>query len=361
MAQKHRLQIILAPVLLPFSWLFAVISRMRFFLYKHGILKTYTPKIPCICVGIISWGGTGKSPLIDYLLKRFHKEHIDCAVLSRGYGVKLPHYPFVLDKNSVMNDSRLPDEPCMLFNKNPFTTIIINPKRAESALYAEKNLPHIQALLMDDGFQHFALNRTENFVLLDKDDLTPKAEYAKSNWNTLIPLGSWREPEQALHRASAFFLKCPPSAWEQIKQHCLVKLAPYHKPLFVFNLNIERLEPLFHKEIKPIRQYALIAGIGNPYQFQESVQNFLGQVCAKSIFLTDHADMEKHAAKLLALDMPVICTEKDAVKLKRHPELARKEIYCTATAVQFHACAFTPHTFETWFAENILTHFNNGN
>lgn len=365
MAQKHTLQIILSPLLLPLSRIFGAAARLRYFLYQQKICAGFRPKLPCICVGNISWGGTGKSPLIDYLLKLFYAKGINCAVLSRGYGAKLARYPFVLDKNVLAenaaseNAAALPDEPCMLVQKNPFSTIIIDPKRAEAAKFAEQKFPHIQLLLMDDGFQHFALDRDMDFVLLDTDDLDPHAGFAKANWNTLIPLGSWREPETALHRAKVFFLKCPSAHWEQIKDHAIKKLSPYQKPLFIFHLAINAIVPLFGQEQNSAgdlkeKDYALLAGIGNPLQFQENVQEYLGRACSKTFFLADHANMDTCISEILQLNMPLICTEKDAVKLKNYPQLAQKEIYYTQTSLQFYASSLTNEDFETWFARNVL-------
>lgn len=368
MAQKHTLQIILSPLLLPLSWIFGAVSRLRYFLCQQKICSSFRPKLPCICVGNISWGGTGKSPLIDYLLKRFYANGINCAVLSRGYGAKLAHYPFVLNKNVLaenasLNTGTLPDEPCMLVQKNPFCTIIIDPKRAEAAKLAEQKFPQIKTLLMDDGFQHFALKRDMDFVLLDADDLDPHAGFAKANWNTLIPLGSWREPETALHRAKAFFLKCPPARWEQIKDQAIKKLSPYQKPLFVFHLAINAIVPLFAQKQNSAadlkeKDCALLAGIGNPLQFQENVQAYLEHNCSKTFFLADHARMDKYLPEILQLKMPLICTEKDAVKLKNYPQLAQKEIYYTRTSLQFYASRFTAEDFETWFNRNVLSLMN---
>lgn len=363
MAQKHQLQICLAPLLLPLSWIFGGIARLRAFLYQKGICKSHTPKIPCICVGNISWGGTGKSPLIDFLLKRFQASNINCAVLTRGYGAKLTHYPFVLNKDfldnhaSVSKDMTLPDEPCMLLQKNPLSTIVIDPKRAESAQLIEKDFPQIRALLMDDGFQHFAMGRTLDFVLLDYDDLNPNSAFAKANWNKCIPLGSWREPKSALHRAAAFFLKCPPADWDTLKEHTEKKLSPYQKPLFIFSIKINALTPLFAKGPKTpsdFKSYALLAGIGNPVQFQKSAEKYTGYACTRRIFLSDHANMAAHLSEILKLDMPLICTEKDAAKLKNYPELTQKEIYYTRTTVEFYASCFTTENFETWFARTVL-------
>lgn len=360
MAQKHTAQIILFPLLLPLSYIFGLLARLRLLLYRLRIKKSHKAKIPCICVGNISWGGTGKSPVIDYLLKYLHGHGISSAVLTRGYGAKLPGLPLVLDKNSKSDTLNLPDEPCMLLQKNPFATIIIDPKRAEGAQFTEKNLPHIQSLLMDDGFQHFGLERDFNFVLLDKDDLSPFSlqTFRTNNWNTLIPAGSWREPKSALSRADAFLLKCPKNEWEKLQNNAAAKLVPFGKPLFVFEIVPEKLVPIFRSEAKPITRYTLLAGIGNPEQFRRSTENFLGMPCSGRIYLPDHADMQKALPRILSADMPVVCTEKDAVKLKNIPELSGRELYYTQTSVRFHSCAFSSQEFNSWLDTNILTKFN---
>lgn len=360
MAQKHKLQIILAPLLLPLSLLFGMAARLKALLFDLRIKKSHTPHIPCLCVGNISWGGTGKSPVIDYLLKFFRENSVQCAVLSRGYGTKLPEYPFLLDKNTIQRKVPLPDEPCMLIRKNPEAAAVISPKRAESAVYVQNHLPAAQVLLMDDGFQHFALARDFNLVLLDKDDLAPKTLRSRStySWNTLIPLGTWREPQSALHRASCFLLKCPPHQWQNIRTNTAETLRPFAKPLFVFDIRIKGLVPLFGGRPKPITAFSLLAGIGSPLQFKQSAEHFLGKTSSEDIFLKDHASMDAVLPKLLTLKTPLICTEKDAAKLTAFPQLQEKEIYFTDTELHFHAELFTNGTFENWLKKHILPQIN---
>lgn len=361
MAQKHKLQILLSPILLPLSWIFASIAFCRAFFYtKLFPKKSYHAKIPVLCVGNISWGGTGKSPVIDYLLKFFQQHHKSTIVLSRGYGVKLPYYPFLLDKNTYQCNFPLPDEPLMLLEKNPESKILLSPRRVLSAQYAEKNFPQTHFLLMDDGLQHFALARDCNIVLLDIDDFTQKNFLASLfhktyNWNTLIPLGSWREPKTALHRANVFLIKCPPKQWDQQKNQVITKLTPYKKPVFAFSIEIENIIPLFNFTPTPINNYTILAGIGNPYQFQNTLEHYLQQPCQKTIFLADHAKMDTIIKEIQNITIPIICTEKDAVKLKNYPELQQKEIYYTKTKCHFYNHAFYHNTFDTWLYNEIIT------
>lgn len=360
MAQKHKLQIILAPLLLPLSLLFGMAARLKALLFDLRIKKSHKPHIPCLCVGNISWGGTGKSPVIDHLLKFFHANSVQCAVLSRGYGTKLPEYPFLLDKNSIQRTVPLPDEPCMLIRKNPDAIAVISPNRADSAVYVQKHLPNVQVLLMDDGFQHFALARDFNLILLDKDDLAPKElrSCGTYSWNRLIPFGTWREPQSALHRASCFLLKCPPEQWQNIQKNTAEKLRPFAKPLFIFDIRIKGLVPLFGGRQNPVTAFSLLAGIGNPLQFKQSAEQFLGKASSNDIFLKDHAPMDTVLPKLLTLKTPLICTEKDAAKLIKYPQLQEKEIYFTDTELNFHTSLFTDDTFENWLKNHILPLFN---
>ncbi len=360
MAQKHQLQILFSPLFLIFSWFFASIAFCRAIFYtKLFPQKQYKAKIPVLCVGNISWGGTGKSPVIDYLLKFFYAHHKTAFVLSRGYGVKLPYYPFLLDKNTDTCSFPLPDEPLMLLEKNPESKILLSPSRVLSACYAEKNFPQTNYLLMDDGFQHFALARQYNVVLLDVDDLKQKSFFAKLfdktyNWNTLIPLGSWREPKNALHRANIFLIKCPQQQWEEQKEIFLKKIVQYNKPVFVFSIEIENIVPLFSNPQKTITEYAILAGIGNPLQFQQTLENYLQLSCKKTFFLADHAKMDIVIDEIKKITIPIICTEKDAVKLKKYPELQDKEIYYTQTKCLFHSHAFYTHHFDIWLLNEIL-------
>lgn len=358
MAQKHKLQLLLRPLLFPLSGIYAAAALLRKKLYRNGVLKSYTSPLFCLCAGNVSWGGTGKSPVIDWLLKYFAEKNIKTCVLSRGYGTKLPYSPFLLDKNTDRHILPLPDEPCMLLKKNPNAVFMLGSDRAASARAAEK-IPETKVLLMDDGFQHFGLNRNLDLILLDKDDLYPKTSENTTcnNWNEVIPLGSWRESENALRRASAFLIKCPPAEWEKLEPFAKEKLLPYNKPIFTFYIKITKLIPLFENSaVQDFSDYALLAGIGNPKQFEESAENFLNRPCSRKFFLADHASMQDMEQILLSLNVPLICTEKDAVKLEQIRSLKTKQIYYTETSAVFYGNGTAETTFKLWADKNILPH-----
>lgn len=490
MAQRQFLQLGLSPLLLPISWVYACVMYLRKKLYDFKILKSYKSKIPTICIGNISWGGTGKSPIVDYILAKMEEKQQKTVVLTRGYGEKFENYPLLLN-HAVLAEQNLlagcvsssvvtqkdesvgiegqesiggreiideresidgreprrycnerarivfPDEALMLVRKHPQVDILIDPKRMRAAQRVMERVTQkvretpgtvekiahgvvqrqergmldestvcADVILMDDGFQHFALERDCDLVLLDKEDLLPQNPLGflwekRQNWNRVIPLGSWREQSLALHRASVFLLKCPEDEWNFIRQNAIKKLSKYQKPLFVFQIILDHLENIFAKEdictkknisnrenttvhahgndnrdsryektkaetkaeakekgngqsylenpIKHIKEYALLCAVGNPEQVQNSVEKFVGYAPTKIFFFTDHHDFKNECSTLYHVleEMPIICTEKDAVKLECFEELrhAQNTIYVTKSYVQFHASEFYEEQF----------------
>lgn len=412
MAQRHFLQLALSPLLLPISWLYAFAMSLREKLYAYRILKSYKSPVLTVCVGNISWGGTGKSPIVDYILTEMGKKQRKTVVLTRGYGQKFDNYPLLLNSNLLMqynspgnnfigtsakkklsgesaNNSDemsfFPDEALMLIKKHPHTDFLIDPKRMRAAQKIKKQEQGVQTnneyiyadlLLMDDGFQHFALERDYNFVLLDKDDFFPQNSLGflwekKQNWNRVIPLGSWREEKKALHRASIFLLKCPECEWLSIRESVIKKILKYQKPLFIFQIILDALENIFTEDnsvdaqnkkqdstgskkkektpysddfMKNKQSYALLCAVGNPEQVQKSVEKFIGYSPTTTLFFADHHDFKKECTKLhqVLKEMPIICTEKDAVKLEHLEELrhAPHSIYAVKSHVQFYHSEF---------------------
>ncbi len=408
MAQRHFFQLALSPLLLPVSWVYACAMYFRKKLYDFKILKSYKSPIMTICLGNISWGGTGKSPLTDYLLKKIKASHKKAVVLTRGYGKEIKNYPLLLNQAILKQASQeeitlFPDEALMLTKKHPEVNILIDPKRSRAAKTinicephpihstqtAQENRAHTDNinerasqtnaqsdkkslcadfLLMDDGFQHFALHRNYDFLLLDKDDLRPQNPLGflwekKQNWNRVIPLGSWREGSRALHRAHIFLLKCPKNEWGFLRKNALTKLAPYQKPLFLFQIVLEGLQDIFAPSSEHLKNehplahtlmhaftktnkeaYSIMCGVGNPRQVQESIESFMGRRAESTLFFADHHDFSKEKDKIISIleKTPLICTEKDAVKLAQIKELkdAKNKIYQTNTRLEFYHSEF---------------------
>lgn len=333
MAKRHPAQNALAPLLLPLSRLYG--AGMEFWrrAYAAGRLQTYHSPIPCISVGNISWGGTGKTPVIQYLLDWAATSKLRAGVLIRGYKAHPQKPPLLVTPYTPVKECG--DEALMLAAQFPEAVIIVDPKRVRGARLAESLCPRPDLLLIDDGFQHLALARNINLVLLDNDDLGRESldnPGTQGNWNRVIPAGSWREPATALKAADAFLIKSPSSRQPQISElmsdQIAKKLTEFGKPIFPFHMKIRGLRRLgatsdranSQNEFQNIEgDYALLCAVGNPRQVEESVVAFLGRPPIWRIFLPDHhplnGELTAQDGQKIPQNIPVICTAKDAAKL----------------------------------------------
>ena len=139
-------------------------------------------------MGNISWGGTGKTPVVGWLLGWAAQKKLKAVVLSRGYKGKPPALPFLVEACGSPLESG--DEPLMLAKLFPGASVLVDPVRSRAVRFAEKTLsPGL--FVLDDGFQHLGVSRDLNILLLTPDDLG-------AGWNRVIPGGTWRENSGAL-------------------------------------------------------------------------------------------------------------------------------------------------------------------
>ncbi|SHN50831.1 tetraacyldisaccharide 4'-kinase [Desulfovibrio litoralis] len=359
---QKRLLLILKPI----SFIYTLLMRFRAYLYRNNFITSYQAKLPCISIGNISWGGSGKTPIISYLLNLTKSDGLNTVVLTRGYGslaCKQKNLPLLVDPYSNADQSG--DEPLMLALNHGEAKIVIDPKRvrAVKALEQKTLLADYkpQLILLDDGFQHLALKRTLDLLLLKLDDFMP--EY----WNQVIPCGTWREDKTALKRASAFMSKLnkplTPKLFEIIKK----RLSPFNKPLFPFILKTTGIFPistLFNKNNKLSNNtlfqnenkqpYLFVSGISNPEQAQHSVSTFLGNNPTQTKYYPDHHNFSQlELQEWLKPKLPIICTEKDAVKI--HSMTNHFEnIYYLKVEAEISDCIFTGTNFNTWVKKYII-------
>ena len=343
----QALQTLLRPVLIPFGVGYGALMKARRFLWEKGLFKDFTPAYPCVAVGNIAWGGSGKTPLVDWLLSRTAKQGLEAVVLTRGYGAHPPVLPFPVSPASTAEEAG--DEPLMLRLRHPAAAILVDPVRARAARLAEQTL-NPDLLVLDDGFQHLAVRRHLNLVLLRPEDL-------REEWNRVLPAGSWREPAEALHRADAFLIKIPPSHLPGLLPDIRRRLEPYGKPVFTFFLRPGILRRVntggTSAALPPSGPYALLSGVGNPKQVKTTFAKFMGYPPAvHCIFPDHHAYTAEDASRLTDLHLPILCTSKDAVKLRGMGIPSLWELPVTAT---FGPALWTRLPFaqwwDKWFAE----------
>lgn len=364
MAIRHPLQNTLAPLLYPLSLMYGGAALARRRLTERGALSAWLPPQPCVSVGNISWGGTGKTPVTDWLLDWAITRGLRPAVLTRGYGATPPFRPFPVTPDARPSHSG--DEPLMLARRHPHALILADPdrNRAARAALADSRPPDL--FVLDDGFQHLTTGRHLDLVLLDADDLI---HGPASNWNRVLPAGTWREPAAALHAAGAFLVKLDPATWPDLLPVLRRRLAPFPRPVFAFRLRPQGLRPCGRPDAGLLpasalpHPYVLVSGVGKPRQVRSSVEEFLGRPPEHHLIFPDHHDYARHpddVQRMATSGLAMVCTAKDAVKLEAWN---LPELYALEVEADFYAAMYPDGTenpdfvawWETWWKGALST------
>ncbi len=282
-------------VLIPLSWLFAAISAFRRWAYQLGILKSCALPVPVIVVGNINIGGSGKTPVVIWLVEQLKQHGYKPAVISRGYGgsVSLP-----TRVNSHSQASVVGDEPVLIANRGQ-CPVWVGADRAHVATELLKAHPECDVIISDDGLQHYRLKRDVEIAVVDVDSSRKDAR--------LLPAGPLREPLDRLNTVDAVICNGQKNANIDVDSAYQMQLVGQQ----FYNLtdsNITATAADFkQKSVKAL------AGIGKPERFFEHLHK-LGLTFA-SVSFDDHYAFT--AQDLAKIDCDVlIMTEKDAVKCK---------------------------------------------
>ncbi|WP_320006180.1 tetraacyldisaccharide 4'-kinase [Maridesulfovibrio sp.] len=353
MLNISQIQKILSPILAPISKGYGAVMSRRAQKYSSGEYDRFRPECPCISVGNIGSGGSGKTPLADWLLKWAEREGLRTVLLTRGYGAKPAQLPYLVTPLSQANEAG--DEPLMLAGGNTRAKVVVDPVRKRSGAWATQQFqPGL--MLLDDGFQHMAVERDLDFVLLTPDDFT-------DGWDKVIPRGTWRESVQALQRADVFFVKSGPDAFRLMRVLVEQKLAQFGRPVFQFELKAMGLKFLGSGERCGFGsdKYLLFAGIGKPDILLDDASRYMGRAPEEFIIFKDHhaytaQDVEK-IRRMAAAEgaKKIICTPKDAVKLTK---LSCEDFYVIDLVVEFREAIFFDQNeeapFDKWWSKQRL-------
>lgn len=309
------------PVLYPFSFLYDGITRFRNRMFDLGMKKSVSFEVPTIVVGNLSWGGTGKTPMVEYLIRQF-KGQFQIATLSRGYGRKTSGF---LLANDELTAPDLGDEPFQIFSKfGKEITVAVGEERilAIPQILAEKE--ETDLILLDDAFQHRYVNGDLNILLT-----TYQQPFFK---DSILPLGTLREHPKGASRADVIVVtKCPDGLATAIKEEYTQKIMRYASPetLVVFTgLKYGSPYHVFTGESQTQQApVILLSGIANNEVLKAEVANKY-----KLLDVLEYPDHHKYSEKDLQhlasvyqkhtdKKPMVITTEKDAVKLKAHKSL----------------------------------------
>lgn len=302
----------------PTGWVYGAAMSLRWSLYETGGLTSELPSSPVISVGNLTLGGTGKSPTVAWVVSRLLEDGGKPAVVSRGYGGSLKDVTVVSDgSGSVLESPAAADEAVMLAQMFPSVPVVTGGNRLKAAQRASDELG-AQIIVVDDGFQHLALCRDFDLVLLRGDRPFGNGR--------VFPAGALREPRAALRRAHAILLtgEVDPDARRSVER--VVPQAEFFagslKPTVL--LNSLGKEVGNYQELKGVGAVA-VSGIGNPEEFERMLLDLGVRVLSHHVY-PDHAQYSPEVMKQLFSSRRnsgadfIITTEKDLVKMADYDE-----------------------------------------
>ncbi|MCF0052709.1 tetraacyldisaccharide 4'-kinase [Dyadobacter sp. LJ53] len=296
--------------LTPFSWVYGLITSLRNLGYDFQLFASKKPSQFVISIGNLTVGGTGKTPVTEYLTSLFSGK-TPTAILSRGYGRKTNG--FVL-ATATSTPAEIGDEPMQYFLKfNPDVLVAVCENRFHGAEHIALAAPEKQLLLLDDAFQHRAIARDINLLLND---------FQRPFYQDLpFPAGRLRETRTGAGRADAIIVtKAPARLSETDKKRVIQEIQKYSKreaPVFFSFIEYGAAESYAEGPVS-LKKVKMAAGIANPLPFAAHLRARF-DVTEEVVFRDHHnytpADVEE-LIKNLKNDTFVVTTEKDMVKLK---------------------------------------------
>ncbi len=321
-------------LLLPFSWLYGLVIMARNRAYDKGWLRQESAGVPVLSVGNITAGGTGKTPLVEYLVRRLLEAGKHPAIVSRGYRRRSNGVVVVSDGTSVQSDAAMGgDEPVQMARKLKSVPVVVAERRIAAARMAVRDF-HADVLVLDDGFQHRSLKRDLNILVVDsRKDLTREP---------MLPAGLRREPLSAIKRANLVVLsKVDPGSEHSPSLDQFAHWLPGAPVLSrMVPAGISRFIDHREASIADLLESPGVAfsGIADHAGFLQSLQG-LGVTIAEDVRFRDHhlydrGDMLRVRKTLQTSGASfLVTTEKDAVRIEADP--AMKDLLLAIAPVYF--------------------------
>jgi tetraacyldisaccharide 4'-kinase len=299
----HKAKYWLVPLLLPFSALFWLLTKLRRMLYRLGILQTIRLTKPVIVVGNISVGGNGKTPMVLWLIAHYQQKGLNVGVVSRGYGGKSAIYPLVV--NQQTSTAQAGDEAVMIYQRTKVAVAV----GADRIASAQKLISMgCDIIISDDGLQHYRLARDVELAIVDG-----KRGFGNQ---LLMPAGPLREGLWRLKSVNYVITNghCSIKTANTLNQG---KIKPLEMRLIAANVcNLKTGQQLKIADfVKHFKQVNAIAGIGSPQRFFETL-TAQKLTLLKSKDFADHYQYKAEDLALFEQNIPLLMTEKDAVKCR---------------------------------------------
>lgn len=311
-------------ILFPFAVLYDGVTSLRNRLYDRGVYHSNRFEANVVAVGNLAIGGTGKSPMIDYLIGYFQNRDFKVTTLSRGYGRKT--YGFRRTTFADTPDT-VGDEPYMYFRKYfGLLPVFVGEDRDLAISELLGHVPDTDVILLDDAFQHRKVVPSVHIVLTTYDH--PFYE------DYLLPAGRLRESREGAKRADFIIVtKCPANLNNVQRDEIRTKIARYSEAeVFFMTIVYDEPQPFFDTDKKLQSTVVGISGMANPQPFEAYLsRNYEVKL---THHYRDHYRYLQQDAKDIARELDetisLLTTEKDMVKLKYFSEL------------KTHSCHYVP-------------------
>jgi tetraacyldisaccharide 4'-kinase len=303
-------------LLLPFSLVYGLIIFIRNWLYNTNILRSASFNLPIICIGNLSVGGTGKSPMVEFLIQKLqHQTRL--AILSRGYKRKTRGYALATTQSTALE---IGDEPMQFYNKFPGLTIAVGEERIVAIPQLLHDKPDTRLIILDDAFQHRSVKAGFNILLTDFNNLFTR------DW--FLPTGDLRDQPGSARRANIIVVtKCPPDLSLVEKNKVIKEIKPGdHQRVFFTAIAYGRPYQIITHEpwaADKTTEVLLVTGIANPIALKKQLEeSFNGY---DEIAFSDHHiftidDLKyilKRFEQIQSAGKIILTTEKDAVRLQK--------------------------------------------
>lgn len=306
-------------LLLPFALLYGLIIIIRNFLYDKKYLRSSEFNFPLICVGNLSVGGTGKSPMVEYLIQLL-RPHFKIATVSRGYKRKTKGYVLAKDSSTALD---IGDEPMQFHINFPDIAVAVGEERIVAIPQLLHDKPDTQAIILDDAFQHREVRAGFNIVLTQYGDLFTN--------DFFLPTGDLRDQRSSYKRADIIIVtKCPVDMGDTEKTELINEIEPLsHQKIFFTAIEYGVPYHISNHSFRKITnedEVLLVCGIANPkplkdYIFDNAATYYQMDYSDHHIFrIDDLKDIRKKYESITADKKMIITTEKDAVRLIKFTE-----------------------------------------
>ena len=330
-------------ILFPFSLLYGIVISIRNFFFDHEIIKITSFKIPIICIGNLSVGGTGKTPHTEYVLDIL-KHSWKSAMLSRGYKRQTKGF-FLANENST--SITIGDEPYQIYKKFPTVVVAVDEKRVHGVNKLIETYPDLQLVVLDDAYQHRQIHAGFSILLTDFSNLYTR--------DLMMPAGTLREWKRGSKRADIIVVTKCPANFKPIDMRIIeTEIKPETNQLLFFSTYIyDEIIPVFpdsdpetwtFNRIKETSAEALlVAGIVSPEPMVEQIRKYTNNV--ETLFFEDHHAFQskdyvliKSRFEMLKSEEKIILvTEKDASRLvsdPNFPELLKSRTFAMPIRVE---------------------------